>query len=84
MMQWWILDSYQITLKWLDNRFLLTNNNLVILCYDSDKLGRLLLGERGNLSLPRMKMRMSNKARMRINKLNMNKLSLSALDEMDK
>ena len=42
MMQWWILDSYQITLKWLDNRFLLTNNNLVILCYDSDKLGRHL------------------------------------------
>ena len=46
MMQWWILDSYQITLKWLDNRFLLTNNNLVILCYDSDKLGIHLLGER--------------------------------------
>ena len=58
------------------------NINIMILSYDLDKLGRRL--ERGNLNMPRMKMRMSNRARMRISKLNLKELSLSALDEMDK
>ena len=58
------------------------NINIMILCYDLDKLGRHL--ERGNLNMPRMKMRMSKRARMRISKLNLKELSLSALDEMDK
>ena len=58
------------------------NINIMILCYDLDKLGRCL--ERGNLNMPRMKMRMRKRARMRISKLNLRELSLLALDEMDK
>ena len=59
------------------------NINLMICVTIQTKLEDSCL-EKGSLNLPRMKMRMSNRARMRINKLNMNKLSLSALDEMDK
>ena len=47
----------------------------MIFCHDLDKLGRCL--ERGNLNMPRMKMRISKRARMRINKLNLKELLFS-------
>nr|POE98727.1 hypothetical protein CFP56_70261 [Quercus suber] len=57
---------------------------MIMLQDSSNEWGICILEDawsRGNLSLP--KMRMSNRPKMRINKLNMKELSLLALDEMD-
>ena len=47
----------------------------MIFCHDLDKLGRYL--ERGNLNMPRMKMKISKRERMRINKFNLKELLFS-------